>query len=259
MVRGELDIRLADGSTRYLDVILGPLRDASGTVVEALTSGIDVTDRRQAQDEVQRRLRQQEAVARLGTFALNTRELPVLLTTAVDVVSDVLGAERCTVGVEIDPRAGPAVIVRDAGGIRGLSAPIEGHAGTYGMLAADARPPHALTEDEVLFLQSVANVLADVVRHGQTAAQLQQEREFSETVFESLPGLCLLADEDGRLVRWNGALERLTGYDADELGHLDLLALVPEDERAMSRHGLWTCSTAVTRRWRATSNRAPAT
>jgi two-component system cell cycle sensor histidine kinase/response regulator CckA len=233
MVRGELDIRVGDGSIRYLDVILGPLRDASGNVVEVLTSGIDVTERRHAQDEVQRRLRQQEAVARLGALALKTRELAVLLTTAVDVVSDVLGADRCTVGVEIDPRVRPAAIVRDGGGIRGLSAPIEGHTGLYGVLAADARPPHAFAEDEALFLQSIANVVADGVRHGQTAAQLRQEREFSESLFESLPGLCALVDQDGRLVRWNGALERLTGYSAEEIGHLDMLEFIADDERAM--------------------------
>jgi PAS domain S-box-containing protein len=70
VVRGELDIRVADGSQRYLDVILGPLRDPSGAIVEVLTSGIDITERRRAEQEVQRRLRQQEAVARLGALAL---------------------------------------------------------------------------------------------------------------------------------------------------------------------------------------------
>ena len=80
-IRSEIDIRVADGSVRYLDVILGPLRDPSGAVVEVLTSAIDITERRRAQDEVQRRLRQQEAVARLGVLALKTRDLPMLVTT----------------------------------------------------------------------------------------------------------------------------------------------------------------------------------
>ena len=232
-VRGEIDICVADGSLRYLDVILGPLRDASGTVVEVLTSAIDITERRHAQDEVQRRLRQQEAVARLGVLALQTHDLPTLLTTAVDMTSEVLGADRCTVAVEIDPQAGRAPIVRTGAAITGLSAPIEGHHGSYGLLAADAAAPHAFREDEGLFLQSVANVLADVVRHVQTAAQLEQEREFSETLFESLPGLCALVDQHGTLVRWNGALERLTGYGADELSRMQLLECIGPDERAI--------------------------
>ena len=80
-IRSEIDIRVADGSVRYLDVILGPLRDPSGAVVEVLTSAIDITERRRAQDEVQSRLRQQEAVARLGVLALKTRDLPMLVTT----------------------------------------------------------------------------------------------------------------------------------------------------------------------------------
>ncbi|MEO5823522.1 MAG: PAS domain S-box protein, partial [Vicinamibacteraceae bacterium] len=230
-VHGEIDIRIADGSCRYLDVILVPLRDPSGAIVEVLTSGIDVTERRQAQQEGQRRLRQQEAVARFGVLALKTRDLPTLLTTAVDVIRDVLGSDRCTVGVEIDARAARPAIVRNGDVIRGLTAPIEGHAGIYGVLSVDAQPPHTFTEDEALFLQSLANVLADVVRHGQTEEQLQQERAFSETLFESLPGVSALVDERGSLVRWNGALERLTGYGAEEIARLPMLEFIAPDER----------------------------
>jgi two-component system cell cycle sensor histidine kinase/response regulator CckA len=231
-VRAEIDICVADGSLRYLDVILGPLRDPSGTVVEVLTSGIDVTERRRAQDEVQRRLRQQEAVARLGVLALKTRDLPTLLTTAVEMISQVLGPDRCTVGVEIDPRVRHPAIVRDGDAITSLNVPIEGHRGSYGILAADARAPHHFREDEAVFLQSVANVLADVVRHGQTEAQLQQEREFSETMFEGLPGLIALVDEHGMLVRWNAALEHLTGYTSAEIARLHMLAFIADDEQA---------------------------
>jgi PAS domain S-box-containing protein len=233
MVRDELDIQVAPGVCRYLDVILVPLREASGAITEVLTSGIDITDRKVAQEEVQRRLRQQEAVARLGALALKTRDLPALLTTAVDIMSDVLGAHRSTVAVEIDPRVRPATIVRDGDAIRSLSAAIGGHHGGYGVLSADARPPHHFAEDEAVFLQSVANILADVVRHDQTEAQLAQEREFSEKLFESLPGLCALVDERGRMVRWNGALERASGYGAEEIGHLDMLEFIAADERPL--------------------------
>ena len=236
MVRSELDIQVGPGVVRYLDVILVPLRDASGAITEVLTSGIDVTDRKLAQDEVQRRLHQQEAVARLGALAIRTRDLPALLTTAVETISDVLGADRCTVAVEIDTRAlktvGTSVPAPDAI-IRSLSAVIEGQNGPYGILTVDARPPHQFAEHERVFLQSVANILADVVRHDQTEAQLAQEREFSEKLFESLPGLCALVDERGRMVRWNGALERLSGYSAEEIGHLDMLHFISPDERSV--------------------------
>ena len=233
VVRGELDIQVAPGTCRYLDVILVPLRDAAGTITEVLTSGIDVTERRLAQDEVQRRLRQQEAVARLGVLALKTRDLPVLLTTTVDVISDVLGPDRSTVAVEIDPRVARPAEIRDDSGIRALGVAIEGQHGPYGVLTADAQGPHHFAEDEAVFLQSVANILADVVRHSQTETQLGQEREFSETLFESLPGLIALADEHGTMVRWNAALERFTHYRPEEVARLHLLDFVAVDERPL--------------------------
>jgi two-component system, cell cycle sensor histidine kinase and response regulator CckA len=233
MVRDELDIEVGPGIRRYLDVILVPLRDATGTIAEVLTSGIDITERRQAQDEVQRRLRQQEAVARLGALALKTRDLPTLLTTAVDVTSEVLGTERCTVAVEIDPRVRRPALVREHGLVSGLCAPIEGQHGPYGVLAADARAPHHFAEDEATFLQSVANILADVVRHTQTEMQLRQERDFSETLVESLPGFIALADERGTMVRWNPALERFTGHGPEEIARLPLLDFIAADERPL--------------------------
>jgi two-component system cell cycle sensor histidine kinase/response regulator CckA len=232
-VRGELEIRVADGGVRFLDVILGPLRDPSGAIVEVLTSGIDVTDRRRAEGEVQHRLRQQEAVARLGALAIKESDLPTLLTTAVDLTRDVLGSDRCTVALEIGPGTRPATAVRDGLGVRSLSAAIEGRRGPYGVLAADARPPHRFREDDRHFLQSIANVLADVVRGVQAEEQLAHERAFSETALESLPGLIVVADERGRMVRWNQAMERTTGYDRDELARLGPIGVIAPDEQAL--------------------------
>jgi PAS domain S-box-containing protein len=232
-VRGELDIQVADGSIRYLDVILGPLRDPSGAVVEVLTSGIDITDRRRAEREVQHRLRQQEAVARLGALALKEPDLPTLLTTALDLTRDVLGADRCTVSLDVGAGAAsdPG---RDDGGVSHLSAVIEGRRGPYGALAADARAPHRFQEDDRHFLQSIANILADVVRRLQAEEQLADEQTIADTLFESLPGVVVLVDAQGRALRWNGNLERMTGYERHEIASLpSVIGLVAADERAL--------------------------
>jgi two-component system, cell cycle sensor histidine kinase and response regulator CckA len=232
-VRDELDLQTGNGECAYVDVIMNPLRDASGQITEVLTSAIDITERRSAEREVQRRLRQQEAVARLGVLAVKTRDLPMLLTTAVEIAHEVLGVDACTVAVEIDPHSPRPPPAGDGASATSLNAAIEGRHGPYGVLAADACPPHTFRKDEETFLQSVANVLADVVRHTQTESQLQQEREFSATLFESLPGLVALIDEHSRLVRWNGALERLTGYDSAEIARVHALDLVAADERSL--------------------------
>jgi PAS domain S-box-containing protein len=283
-VREEFEIRTAGDGRAFLDVMMGPLRDASGTVTEVVASGIDTTPQRQAEREVRRRLGQQEAVARLGVLALKTRDLRTLLDEALRITHDVLGCELCEV-IEVRPdgplllRAGlgwnaglvgearisrgpdshagrtlatnaPVVvrdlpsdgrfhgpsILHDHGVVSGLTVVVQGRDGPWGVLGAHDRHAHHFSEEDVHFLQSVANIVADVVRDQQTEEQLEQERIFSESLLESLPGIVFLVDQGGILVRWNRALERLTGYTEADLGHVLVLDLFAADERTLFRH-----------------------
>jgi two-component system, cell cycle sensor histidine kinase and response regulator CckA len=53
--------------------------------------------------------------------------------------------------------------------------------------------------------------------------KLKQEREFTDAVIRSVPGLLYLYDETGHLVRWNKQHEELTGYSAEEMGNMHVL------------------------------------
>jgi two-component system sensor kinase FixL len=46
---------------------------------------------------------------------------------------------------------------------------------------------------------------------------LQAQKALTDAVFDGMPGLLGLYGKDGRLLRWNRNLERLTGYPAEEL------------------------------------------
>jgi PAS domain S-box-containing protein len=66
----------------------------------------------------------------------------------------------------------------------------------------------------------------------QSRAQLQQERDFVESLLETVPSFVLLLDASGRIVRFNAYFEELTGYTSAELRGRDFLkALVPEPEQ----------------------------
>jgi len=75
---------------------------------------------------------------------------------------------------------------------------------------------------------------------------------FSESLLASLPGVFCLCDESGRLLRWNRALEEVSGYTTAEIAARPLLDFVAEEERTSFaervRHGLatgWTDTDAV--------------
>jgi PAS domain S-box-containing protein len=60
-------------------------------------------------------------------------------------------------------------------------------------------------------------VVEDVSARRQAERSLAQERLLMAAIFESVPGLLYLYDNQGRLVRWNKAHETVMGYSAEEM------------------------------------------
>lgn len=57
------------------------------------------------------------------------------------------------------------------------------------------------------------------------------ERNFSNAILNSLPGLFYMYDANGKLVRWNNNFPQTTGYDTDELGQKTALDFFPAEFR----------------------------
>jgi signal transduction histidine kinase len=156
---------------------------------------------REVADELSRKADQQAAVADLGRQAIGPGGEECLMHRAAEAVATILGADRVAVleleaggrdlalradhvakpgGRELEPiglaalGAGrPAVVMRNA-----LSAPIEGKDGPWGVITV-LHGGGELGDDDVSFVQAVANVLGAVVaraREEQLEAQLQQSR-----------------------------------------------------------------------------------
>ncbi len=74
----------------------------------------------------------------------------------------------------------------------------------------------------------------DITERAQAEAALRQEQVFLDAVMESVPGLLYLYDAEGRLIRWNKAHERETGYNVEELSRMTLLDWYPGDPEAQA-------------------------
>src|SRR6266511_361249 len=87
----------------------------------------------------------------------------------------------------------------------------------------------------------VRQLLAVHDEGGRTAAEkhamaeaLRRERDFTETVLDTAGALVMVFDRTGRIVRFNDACERLTGYlEGDMVGRPVWHVLEPADGRAM--------------------------
>lgn len=117
----------------------------------------------------------------------------------------------------------------------------------FGVIGVDTTEPYIFTESEFQFLQSIANVLAAAItRIRLDEARLREDR-FTATVLNTSATLITVADRAGKMVRFNPACERTTGYMADWALGRHLSEFVPEDEHAeLSRHLTMLVDGAVT-------------
>ncbi|MGQ9677158.1 MAG: PAS domain-containing sensor histidine kinase, partial [Chloroflexota bacterium] len=70
-----------------------------------------------------------------------------------------------------------------------------------------------------------------VTRCRQSEQALKEERDLSQTVLDTVAALVIVLDRQGRIVRFNRACERLTGYSAAEVHgrHVWDILLIPEE------------------------------
>jgi PAS domain S-box-containing protein len=64
---------------------------------------------------------------------------------------------------------------------------------------------------------------------------LQHEQVLTDALFNSVPGILYLYDEQGNLLRWNKEHERLTGYSAQELSKMTLFDWYKDDQATIER------------------------
>ncbi len=90
-----------------------------------------------------------------------------------------------------------------------------------------------VSEGEAIYFSTVARDIRDRKRaeiDAQTAAL--REKNFANTLINSLPGIFFIIDVNGRLMRWNNNFELALGYSANQLRRMTLLQLVTAEDHA---------------------------
>ena len=60
---------------------------------------------------------------------------------------------------------------------------------------------------------------------------LRRERNFSESIIDSLPGIFYFFDDTGKLLRWNKNFEKVSGYSAEEISNMSPLDFFQGEDR----------------------------
>ena len=71
----------------------------------------------------------------------------------------------------------------------------------------------------------------DIQRDHELREAVEQERNLSGLMIDSLPGVFYLYDEAGRFLRWNRNFQKLSGYSAEEIHGMQPLQFIAEEDR----------------------------
>ncbi|HMZ99389.1 MAG TPA: PAS domain S-box protein [Ferruginibacter sp.] len=75
--------------------------------------------------------------------------------------------------------------------------------------------------------------MQDITEREQTEKQILKEKELSDSIINSLPGVFYLYNKEGNFLRWNRNLESVTGYSAEEISRLHPIELFDESEKQL--------------------------
>lgn len=238
-----------------------------------------INERKYAEQALQAKARQQEAIAALGQEALLGGEIAPLLDAAVNTVASALCVELVKVlellpdkrqlvmrsgigwkgGIEHRVDAGelsqagytlltrepvvvedlqretrfsPPPLLRDHGVVSGMSVAIAGRERPFGILGAHTRKKRTFTEDEVHFLQAIANTLGEAIERKRAQESLVESEARFRQLAESVHEAFFVMDREWEQILYcNPACQQLWGQEHCGLVHAQhwVEIVVPDD------------------------------
>jgi diguanylate cyclase (GGDEF)-like protein len=220
----EYRLRHRDGSTVWMRDDAALVRGGDGTV---RWHGVmlDITDRKLAEAELERRAEQQAAVALLGKHALEGEDVAELMRDALEQATSIIGTrsgavlERSEDGTEMIVRASVGVRIASPDPVAereladGITAHIEGRGRRWGSLWLAAADGCSIGPADVDFLQTLANILADAIQQRSTEQRIRYQALHDPLT--GLPNRALFLDRLRRSLARRGAEVAVVLLDID--------------------------------------------
>ena len=224
----EYRMRHRDGATVWVRDEAALVTDAQGRV---LWHGVlsDITSRKFAEAELERRAEQQAAVARLGKSALEGAEVAALMRDALQEATRILGVAMSAVLEQ--PSDGGAPILRAGLGLSpalgltrgqrvstsqlpdGVTGQIESKDSSWGILWLAVNDERRLGPTDVDFVQALANILADAIQQRATEDDIRYQALHDPLT--GLPNRVLFLDRLGHALARPGAEVAVVLLDID--------------------------------------------
>ena len=112
--------------------------------------------------------------------------------------------------------SGPPLL-HDHGVVSGMSVFIGPSDHPYGILGAHTAEARAFSQEDVHFLQAVANLVSQVIEHRRDLEEIRRNATWLERLINTTQDAVVSIDRRGCIVLFNAAAERVFGYRADEI------------------------------------------
>jgi PAS domain S-box-containing protein len=112
-----------------------------------------------------------------------------------------------------ETRFTPSKLLTEHGGIAGMCVPMLVEDRVYGVMTAHSKRVRDFTDKEQEFLCAVANTVGTVLERRRRSDTLM---DFYHRLVMSAQDGIMLTDSTGRILEWNPALERMTGWTCEE-------------------------------------------
>jgi len=133
--------------------------------------------------------------------------------------------------VAAETRFAPPELLETHDVVSGVSVAIASSPEPYGVLGAHSASKRAFSEDDVYFLQSVANVLAGAVDRSRTEQALRESEARATSILETTVDGIITIDDDGMIRSFNAAAEEIFGYVESEVIGKNVKLLMPAPYR----------------------------
>jgi PAS domain S-box-containing protein len=101
-----------------------------------------------------------------------------------------------------------------------------------------------IKDSKVVDVECLANMLSDgrilvfardITERIKIRNEILKEKNFSDSIINSLPGVFYLYDDKGRFIRWNKNFEHVSGYSAEQVSNMHPLDFFDEPEKELLR------------------------
>jgi len=117
--------------------------------------------------------------------------------------------------------------MRRAGCVRDYPADVRDAAGHTHQVVISSTPVEVGGE------QCLLSIVRDVTEQHRAESVIRNERLFTDTMIESMPGILYFYDAQGRFLRWNRSFETVSGYSAAEIARMHPLDFFSDEEKPL--------------------------